>query len=138
MHFSPVSDFPLFSKNVQTLWTIFKILPFPEKFFDFHPPKFLMILFFCYHQQISNFFPIFSVSVNFLPLFRENYYFLLTFTNTPPVFEKIICFLHTLCVFRFPPTLTMMHLCITHDAFMHHPMHVLDAPSSSSMTAYHR
>jgi len=24
-----------------------------------------------------------------------------------------MCFLHTLCVFRFPPSLTMMHLCIT-------------------------
>jgi len=30
-------------------------------------------------------------------------------------------FLHTLCVFRSPYSLTMMH-------FMHHTMHVLDAP----------
>jgi len=24
-----------------------------------------------------------------------------------------MCFLHTLCVFRFPPSLTMMRFCIT-------------------------
>jgi len=31
----------------------------------------------------------------------------------PPYFCKFTCFLHTFCVFRFPPSLTMMHLCIT-------------------------
>ena len=30
-----------------------------------------------------------------------------------PVLDKFTCFLHTLLVFRLPPTLTMMHLCIT-------------------------
>ena len=35
-----------------------------------------------------------------------------TFTNSP-VFVTFTCFLHTLCVFRFSPTLTVMHLCIT-------------------------
>ena len=39
MHFPPVSDFPLFSKKFQTRWKIFKMLPFPEKFLDFHPPS---------------------------------------------------------------------------------------------------
>jgi len=33
---------------------------------------------------------------------------------------KFTCSLHTLCVFRFP--------YFDHDAFMHHTMHVLDAP----------
>src|SRR6218665_394131 len=47
------------------------------------------------------------------PLFRENYYFPPTLTNFPPVLHKFTCFLHTLRVFRFPPTFTMMHLCIT-------------------------
>jgi len=32
-------------------------------------------------------------------------------------------FLHILRVFRFPPY-------FYHDAFMHHPMHVLDAPGN--------
>src|SRR6218665_1521365 len=46
MHFSPCFRFPpLFSTNFQTLWKIFKILPFPERFFDFHSPKFLMTFF---------------------------------------------------------------------------------------------
>ena len=54
--------------------------------------------------------PIFAVSVHF-PLFRENYYFPPTLTNFPPL-HKFTCFLHTLRVFRFPPTFTMMHLCI--------------------------
>src|SRR6218665_1259501 len=105
MHFPPVSDFPLFSTNFQTLWKIFKILPFPEKFFDFHPPKFLMTFF-----RISPYFPCFST---FPPVSRKLLFRPPTMKNFPPVFEKFTCFLHILCVFRFPPTLTMMHLCIT-------------------------
>jgi len=35
------------------------------------------------------------------------------FCKFPPDFVKCTCFLYTLCVFRFPPTLTMVHLCIT-------------------------
>src|SRR6218665_1370456 len=81
MHFPPVSDFPLFSKKFQTLRKIFTMLPFPDKFLDFHPPKFLM---------------------TFPPYFNK----------FSPVLDKFTCFLHTLRVFRFPPTLTMMHLCI--------------------------
>src|SRR6218665_600409 len=55
--------------------------------------------------------PVFPVSVHF-PLFRENYYSP-HFQKFPPVFEKFTSFLHTLCVFRFSSTLTVMHLCIT-------------------------
>ena len=41
MHFPPVSDFPpIFDKFLD--WKISKMLPFPEKIFDFHPPKCLM------------------------------------------------------------------------------------------------
>src|SRR6218665_2456304 len=62
MHFSPVSDSPLFSKNFQTLWSIFSILPFPNKFLDFHPPKFLVTFLFSHRPQLSNFplFPLFQ------------------------------------------------------------------------------
>ena len=69
--FPPVSDFPLFSKNFQTLSNIFKILPFPEKFLDFHPPKFLMTFFLVIDHkfQISPYFPCFST---FPPRFCEN------------------------------------------------------------------
>src|SRR6218665_1172080 len=45
MHFPLFHISPLFSKNFKTLWKISKMLPFPEKNFDFHPPKFLMTFF---------------------------------------------------------------------------------------------
>ena len=46
MHFPPVSDVPLFPKNFRTSWKIFANLPFPKKFVDFHPPKFLTTFFY--------------------------------------------------------------------------------------------
>ena len=53
------------------------------------------------------------------PLFSKNF----------PTLRKIFKILHTICVFRFPPY-------FDHDAFMHHPMQVLDAPAieQSSIT----
>ena len=109
---------PVFEKNFR-LRKMFTILPFPKIFFHFHP-------FFSHRPQISNspyflnspYFPSFST---FPSLFRENYYFPPTFTNFPPVFEKLTCFLYTLMCSSFPPY-------FDHDAFMHHTMHVLDAP----------
>src|SRR6218665_806208 len=108
MH-SPYFRFPLFSKNFQTLWKIFEILPFPEFFFDF--PIFIRRNLVIDHEfRICS---LFSPFQYISPLFRENYSFPLLLQISHPVFEKFPCFLHALCVFRFPPTLTMMHLCIT-------------------------
>ena len=46
-------------------------------------------------------------------LFRENYYFTY-FSKYPPDLVKLTCFyIPLICIFRFPPSLTMMHLCIT-------------------------
>ena len=87
MHFPLFQISPLFSKKFLTFWKISEILPFPDKISYFRPK-----------------FPIFV---------RQNLLFPPTFQNFPPVLEKFNCFLHTLCVFRFPPTFTMMHLCIT-------------------------
>src|SRR6218665_3374823 len=86
----------------------FTILTFPDKF---HPPKFLMTFF---YSSTTNFeFPLFSLFQYIYPLFRENYSFPLLLQISPPsVLDKFTCFLHTLRVL-FPPTLTMMHLCIT-------------------------
>ena len=79
MHFPLFQISPYFSKDFQTFL----------KFLVFYSPKFLM-----------TFFPCFST---FPPsLFRENYYFSPSFKNFPSVLEKFTCFLHTLCVFRFP------------------------------------
>src|SRR6218665_2693012 len=95
------------------------MLPFPEKFLDFHPQKFLMT-FFSHRPQISNFPLIFPVSVHFPPVSRK---LLLSplLLKISPCFRKIpLLFTYFLCI-SFPPY-------FDHDAFMHHPMHVLDAP----------
>jgi len=121
MHFPPVSDFPLFSKKFQTLWKIFQMLPFPEKFLDFHPPKFLMT-FFSHRLQISNFTPIFPVSVH-SPCFAKIIISTLLSKMPPPCFRKShLLFTYFMCI-SFPPY-------FNHDAFMHHPMHVLDVAVS--------
>src|SRR6218665_997883 len=99
MHLPPVSDSPYFKKNFR-LWKIFKILPL---IFPISSAKISDLYFFP---------PIFSVSVHF-PRVSRKLLFPPYFEQFPPVFQKFTCLLHTLCVFRFPPTLTMMQLCIT-------------------------
>src|SRR6218665_3326325 len=59
---------------------------------------------------ISPYFPCFGP---FPPCFAKIIIPSPTLTNFPSVLEKFTCFLHTFSVFRFPPTLTMMHLYIT-------------------------
>jgi len=111
MHSPLFQIFPLFSKKFQTLWKMSKMLPFPEKFLNFHPSKSLMTFFIVIDHKfrISPFslFRYISPSVSRKLLFPPY------FQKFPPVLEKFTCFLHTLCVFRLPPTLTMMHSCIT-------------------------
>src|SRR6218665_1620815 len=113
MHFPPLFQIsPLFLENFRTFWKISTILPFPEKFLDFHLPKFLMTFF----LVIDHKFPILSIFWLFQyisPLFHGNYSFPPTFTNFSPCFRQIhLLFTYFTCIF-FPPTLTMMHLCIT-------------------------
>src|SRR6218665_939935 len=62
-------------------------LPFPDKFFDFHPQQFLMTFF-------SNFPPIFAVSVHFPPVSRKLFF--------PPYFYK------------FPSCFRQIHLLFTY------------------------
>ena len=82
MHFLPVSDSPI-SENFRTFWKILTILPFPEKFLDFRPPKFLMTFFLVIDHkfQIP---PIFVVSVHFPPVSRKLFF--------PPYFYKFPLF----------------------------------------------
>ena len=99
------------------------MLPFPDKFLDFHPPKFLMTFLksSTTNFEISIFPSISPVSVH-SPLFSKKYYFPPYFQKFPPCFSKIhLLFTYFLCI-SFPPY-------FDHDAFMHHPMHVLDAPA---------
>jgi len=121
---------PLFSKNVQTLWKIFNILPFPEKFLDFHPPKFLMT-FFSHRPQISKFpsyflcfstFPSYLAKIIISPLYFEKF---------PPLFSKNSPSFYILYVYFVSPY-------FDHDAFMHHPMRVLGAPAHYSLLEFGR
>src|SRR6218665_479130 len=57
--------------------------------------------------------PLFSLLLYISPLFHQNYYFPLLLQISPLFSKNSRVFLHTFCVFRFPPTLTMMRLCIT-------------------------
>src|SRR6218665_437043 len=85
MHFPPMFQIsPLFSKNFQTLWKIFSILPFPEKILHFHPPKFLMTFFLVIDHKfrISPYFPCFST---FPPCFAKIIICPPNFQNFPPV-----------------------------------------------------
>ena len=109
--FSPLFQIsPLFSKNFLTLWKIVNIYLFPKNFSVFIRQNFWWP-FFSHRPQMSLYFSCFWY---ISPLFCENYTFsTLLWQISLPVLGKFTCFLHTFCVFRFPPTLTMMHLCIT-------------------------
>src|SRR6218665_997596 len=102
MHFPTRFRFPsLFSKKFQTLWTIFTILPFPEKFLDFHPPKFLMTFLVIDHKfRIP---PIFSVSVYFPPVSRK-FLFPPTLKNFPLFYKNSPAF-YILYVYFVSPLL---------------------------------
>src|SRR6218665_370142 len=102
---------PLFSRNFQTLWKIFEILPFPEISLDFHPPKFLMTFSFSHRTQILNFPPCFA-KIIISPLLSK----------ISPLFSKNSPAFYILYVYFVSPY-------FDHDVFMHHPMHVLDAPA---------
>src|SRR6218665_107075 len=56
--------------------------------------------------------PLFSLFQYISPSVSRKLFFPPYFYKFPPVLGKFTCFLHTLRVFS-PPTLTMMHLCIT-------------------------
>src|SRR6218665_2308821 len=90
---------------------MFKIFTFSRKMFRFSSAKISDDL--SPHIPCLSTFPSVSRKLLFPPYFSK---FL------PSVSEKFTCILHTVCVFRFPPY-------FDHDAFIHHPMHVLDAPA---------
>src|SRR6218665_2427681 len=101
-----------------TFRIFFTILPFSEKFLEFDPMTFFLVI----DRKFRISPHIFALSLHF-PLFPENFSFPPYFSKFPPVLGKFNCFLHTLRVL-FPPY-------FDHDAFMHHPMHVLDAPAGN-------
>ena len=107
MHFPPVSDPPYFRQILRLCGKSKKFNFFPKQFFGFHRP------------QISNFHPIFPVSVYF-PSVSRNLLF-------SPYFEKCLPLIS-----KNSPVFYILHVHFVspyfdHDAFMHHPMHVLDS-----------
>src|SRR6218665_205020 len=102
----PLFQIPPTSENFSDLVeNLCNLTFFSKKFLGFHPPKFLTTF-----LVIDSKFrvPLFSLEHYISPLFWENYDFSLLF---PPDLVKFTCFLHTLRVFHFPPSLSMMHLC---------------------------
>ena len=83
----------------------FQNFTFSRNIFRFSSAKISadLFCFFSQQSQVSNFPLCFCYFNTVPPLFRQNYSFPLpTFINFSPVFGKFTCFLHTLCVFRFP------------------------------------
>ena len=107
-----VSDFPPVFKKFLDSEKNFKIFTFSWKISWFSSTKISDDRFFSHRPQILNF-PLLSLFQYISTLFRENYSSPYFDKFPPPVLHKFTCFLHTLPVFRFPPTFTMMHLCIT-------------------------
>src|SRR6218665_177960 len=118
MHFPPVSDFPPILEKFVTFWKISEILPFPDKISYFHPTKFLTTFIFSHRPQISKS-PLFCLFYCISPLIRENLFFPLLF-KISPLFSKNVTAFYILYVY--------FHPYFDHHEFMHHPMHLLDAP----------
>jgi len=111
MHFPLLQISPFYFRQIYRLCGKFSTFYLFTKKFRFSSAKISDDLFLVIDHifRIPLYFP---VSVHF-PLVPRKLLFPPTLKNFPPVFEQFTCFLRTLRVFRFPPTLTMMHLCIT-------------------------
>jgi len=107
---------PYFRKKFQTLRKIVTIFPFPTNFLIFIRQNFCWP-FFSHRPQISPYFPCFST---FPPVSRK-LLFPPYFEKFPPLYKNSPAF-YILYVYFVSPY-------FDHDAFMHHPMHVLNAPA---------
>src|SRR6218665_2059175 len=113
MH-SPVSDFPPISEqNVHHF---------------FFPQFFLFPIFFSHSPQISNF-PLFPC-FNLFPPISRNFSFPLLLQIFPPNFGTFTCISFPLLLMSYVLLMSYFY----HDAFMHHTMHILDAPASSPLS----
>ena len=94
----------------------------------FQLQKFLMTFFSHWLSITFEFLPYFRYNATTFPHISGSFIFLPTFRNFPSDFWKLMFFAYFAC-FLFPPSLTMMHLCI-------HTMHVLDAPERMMHFSY--
>src|SRR6218665_4216354 len=120
MHFPPCFKFPPYFRKIFGLSENFYNFTFSRKISSLSSAKISDDLFLVI-DHIFRISPLFSLFQYISPLFRENYFFPLLLQIFPPILGT--CFLHTLRVFS---------PYFDNDVFMHHPMHVLDAPESES------
>ena len=97
--FSPLFQiFPPISEKFSDFLKFFYNFTFSRKISWLSSAKFSDDLFFSHRPQISNFPPIFAVSVHF-PLFRENVSFPIYFSKFPPCFRQIhLLFTYFTCI----------------------------------------
>src|SRR6218665_385300 len=108
MRFPPCFRFPPYFRKILGLSEFFlQFYLFPKNFIrqKISDDLFLVI---DHKFRISP--PLFSLFQYISPLFRENYSFPPTFTNSPCFTQIHLLVTYFTCI---PPTLTMMHLCIT-------------------------
>ena len=113
------------SPSFQNISDLFQLFP---KNCRFQPQKFLMT-FFSHWLWIWNFLPIFAKTPHFLPHFG-NLLFPPTFLNFPLILKNV-CVFYMLYVFLVPPSLTMMHLCITQCMYWTPPAKPTSTPLNS-------
>ena len=108
---------PLFSKKFRTLRKIFKTSWFSSA--EISDDLFLVI---DHKFRISPYFRCFSTFSKkyYFPCFAKIIISSLLLQISPLFYTNSPAFLHTLRVFRFPPTFTMMHLCITQCTYWTH------------------
>src|SRR6218665_3420428 len=102
MHVPPMFQIsPPVSEKLSDSVENFPVLPFPEKFSDFHPPKFHIFLVINHKFRISLQYPL---SIHFTPPISTKLFFPihLYFSKFPPVFGKFTCFLHAFFAFCLP------------------------------------
>src|SRR6218665_1771355 len=113
MHFPPISDFLPISENLSD-----SVKHFPN--FTFSKKVLMTFLVVESKFRIPSYFRCFHT----FPTISENFLFSPYFSNSPLILLNLLVFTYILD-FLFP------HY-FDHDAFMHHTMHVLDAPENIS------
>src|SRR6218665_626971 len=132
MHFPPVLDFPSYFRKFCYFLENFTNFPFSRKKFQFSSDKIsddlVFLVFFSHRPQISDF-PLFCPVLQHFP--PDSRKFIIS-----PLFPKNSTAFYILYV-CFPPTLTMMHLCITQCTYRT-PLPKADAPKAISGTGSDR
>src|SRR6218665_1837464 len=119
MHFPPVSDFPPISEKFSDFLKFFYNFTFSRKISSLSSAK-ISDHFFLVIDHKFRISPLFSLFQYISPSVSRKL-FISYFYKFPPLVSPNSPAFYILYVYFVPPY-------FDHDAFMHHPMHVLDAP----------